>query len=207
MRKCKPMDERQSPEEFLSFFLAGIIDHMGTGYMMRSSDYDEIGGMPAYPNLLFADFELWTQVTLKGYKATAFEECFAFRLHQSMTTRSSDLKYQQAFERFVAYLGTLQKAQPSMRPVIGRYGLLFLMTYCKGLAHRLLRTSLKQRNGYTVHACVTQCRLYADQLVPDNDFDPYRMFSMRLARKIDKYRLTRALFLVFKKMYSKPIYT
>src|SRR5882672_11129565 len=40
LKLCKPMDERQSPVEFLSFFLNGIIDTMGTGFMMRSADYD-----------------------------------------------------------------------------------------------------------------------------------------------------------------------
>jgi hypothetical protein len=75
---------------------------MGTGFMMRAMDYDALGGIPPYPNLLFADFELWIGLTRKNYKATAFEECFAFRLHQSMTTTSSDLKFQYAFDKFIA---------------------------------------------------------------------------------------------------------
>jgi glycosyltransferase involved in cell wall biosynthesis len=206
IRKCKPMDERQSPEEFLAFFLAGLIDNMGTGYMMRSADYDAAGGMPLYPNLLFADFELWIQLSLHGYKATAFEECFAFRLHQSMTTTSSDLKYQYAFDRFIAYLEKLKKQEPSMKEPVGRYALLFLMSYCKGLSHRLLRTPLKKRNGQTVSAFVEGCRSYAERLAPGSDFNPYQLFSMRLAKHIDRYWLTRQLFLVFKKFYPRPIY-
>src|SRR5260370_4622558 len=43
IRRCKPMDEQQSPSEFLSFFLEGIIDTMGTGFMMRAADYDALG--------------------------------------------------------------------------------------------------------------------------------------------------------------------
>jgi len=62
------MDERQLPEEFLAFFLAGNIDNMGTGYMMRSADYDAAGGIPLYPNLLFADFELWIQLPFVAIK-------------------------------------------------------------------------------------------------------------------------------------------
>jgi glycosyltransferase involved in cell wall biosynthesis len=206
IRQCKPMDERQSPEEFLSFFLTGLIDNMGTGYMMRSADYDAAGGIPAYPNLLFADFELWIRLSLHRYKATAFEECFAFRLHQSMTTTSSDLKYQYAFDRFVGYLETLRKEEASMQEAIRRYALLFLLAYCKGLSHRLLRTPLKKRNGQTVDAFVAGCRSYADRLIPGNDFNPYRLFSMRLARQIDRFWLTRQLFLGFKKLYRRPIY-
>jgi hypothetical protein len=173
---------------------------------MRSVDYDAAGGIPPYPNLLFADFELWIQLSLHSYKATAFGECFAFRLHQSMTTTSSDLKYQYAFDRFITYLEKLKKQEVSMKEPVERYALLFLMTYCKGLSHRLLRTPLKKRNGQTVEAFVNGCRSYAERLVPGSDFNPYQLFSMRLAKHIDRYWLTRQLFLVFKKLYPRPIY-
>jgi glycosyltransferase involved in cell wall biosynthesis len=205
IRNCKPMDERQSPEEFLSFFLAGLIDNMGTGYMMRSADYDAAGGIPPYPNLLFADFELWIELSLHSYKATAVEESFAFRLHQSMTTTSSDLKYQYAFDRFVTYLEKLQREHSSMQESVQRYVLIFLMAYCKGLSHRLLRTPLEKRNGQTVAAFVAGCCAYANRLVPGNDFNPYSLFSIRLARMIDRFVLTRGLFLLFKRLYPTPI--
>jgi glycosyltransferase involved in cell wall biosynthesis len=206
IRKCKPMDERQSPEEFLSFFLADNIDNMGTGYMMRSVDYEAIGGMPSYPNLLFADFELWTRLSLGSYKATAFDECFAFRLHQSTTTTSADSKYHLAFGQFISYLERLVVEQPVMRESVERYGPAFLSTYCKGLAHRLLRTPLRKRNGKRVESLIADCQGYANRLFPRGDFHPYRLFSMRLARTIDRYWLSRRAFLLFKKIYSKPIY-
>ncbi|HVS97178.1 MAG TPA: glycosyltransferase [Puia sp.] len=206
IRRCKPMDERQSPEEFLSFFLAGLIDNMGTGYMMRSADFDAAGGIPPYPNLLFADFELWIQLCRHGYKATAFEECFGFRLHQSMTTTSSDMKYRTAFERFIGYLETLQKEDPALREPIRRYAVSFIQTYCKGLAHRLLRTPLAKRDGLKVDSFVRQCQSFADRLIPGNEFAPYRIFSMRVAKYIDATWFTRQLFLWFKKLYPRPIY-
>ena len=59
IRSCKLMDNVLSGYEFLKSFLTNSIDLMGTGYVMRSKDYDEIQGIPVkYPNLLFADFEL-----------------------------------------------------------------------------------------------------------------------------------------------------
>ncbi|MDR3715327.1 MAG: glycosyltransferase family A protein [Puia sp.] len=207
IRRCKPMDERQSPAEFLSFFLANNIDNMGTGYMMRSKDYDAAGGIPPYPNLLFADFELWTELTLPGYKATAFEECFAFRLHQSMTTGSSDWKFQLAFGRFIEYLEKTRDRHPQMAGAISRYAVDFIRNYCKGLSHRLLRTPLRKRNGQTIEDFTAKCSDFADRLVPGNDFDPYKLPGMRLARSIDRYWFFRALFLLFKRIYSKPVLT
>lgn len=207
LRHCKPMDERQSPAEFLAFFLEGLIDTMGTGFMMRGADYDALGGIPPYPNLLFADFELWIGLTLKSYKATANEECFAFRLHQSTTTTSPDVKMQHAFGQFIDYLEELRSADRRMDEVIRRYGMRFIQFYCKALSHRLLRTGRKKREGLTVAGFVAKCQNYAERVAPGNDFRPYRLFSMRLAKYIDSNALSRALFLTFKKMYSTPIYS
>ncbi len=82
IRTCKPMKEKEDGPEFLQSILQNKIDIVGTGFMMRSKDYNAAGGIPAYyPNLLFADFELWLKLTDKNYKATSEKECFYFRLH------------------------------------------------------------------------------------------------------------------------------
>lgn len=206
IRPCKPMDEIQTASEFLSFFLASTIDTMGTGFMMRSNDYDEIGGIPPrYPNLLFADFELFINLSLKGYKATASEETFAFRLHQSMTTTSSDIKFQKAYAEFINYLFSL-KENPVFDESIKRYAPGFIKFYCKGLSHRLLRTPVTKREGQSVADFIRKNKEYADKLVPGNNFDPEKESSIRLARKIDGNPLFRSMFLTFKKLYKKPVY-
>ena len=170
IRKCKPMDELQTAPEFLGFFLSNIIDTMGTGFMMRAKDYDMLGGIPSYPGLLFADFELWINFTRLAYKVTAFEECFAFRLHHSATTTSADIKMQQAFAQFIVYLEKLKKEDTQLSEVIERYSLNFISFYCKGLAHRLMRTPKNKRNGLSVASFLNQCKLYADTLVPLNNY-------------------------------------
>ena len=53
VRNCKPMDEVQSGYEFLACHMTQTMDSVGTGYMMRSKDYDELGGIPDLPNLIF----------------------------------------------------------------------------------------------------------------------------------------------------------
>ena len=65
--KCQPMTEVQKPAEAVHNFLCNKIDLMGTGFMMSSSDYNRIGGIPSYPNLLFADMELWIELARKSY--------------------------------------------------------------------------------------------------------------------------------------------
>lgn len=206
IRKSRPMAEKQSTPEFLAFFLNNMIDSMGTGFMMRSSDYDMVGGIPLYPNLLFADFELWIKLIQKSYFVTSFEECFSFRLHQSTTATSSDLKFQEAFKQFIFFL-IEQKKNPELNKVIERYGINFIAFYTKVLAHRLLRTPMQKRKGKTVAGLIAECKQYADELVPDNDFNPYTNFSVQLAKQIDSNLVSRSLFLGFKKLYSKPVYS
>ena len=199
------MDERQNAAEFLAAFLQNIIDVNGTGFMMRSRDYDAAGGIPSYPNLLFADFELWIKLTTRGYKATSSEECFSFRIHGSTTSISADLKLHQAFAQFIKYLENLKRQDATLENVILNYGILFVRFWCKGLTHRLLRTPKEMRNNLRVSLFLTRCKKYADELVPGNNFDPRETLSLRMAEKIDSFAITRGLFLAFKKIYSKPI--
>lgn len=208
LRLCQPMDERQNAEELLSFFLKRTIDVMGTGFMMRAADYDAIGGIPGhYPNLLYADFELFINLTRKGYKATAVEECFGFRLHQSTTTTSADIRLQKAYWTFMDYLKQLLQEDPSMKRAVDRYALDFMQFNCRSLAHRLLRTPKSKREGLDVANFIAENKRYGNELVPGAHFEPEKEFSVKLARQIDSNPATRALFLAFKKIYSKPVYS
>ena len=208
IRRSKPMDEVQNTRDFLAFFLSNSIDTMGTGFMMRSADYDAVGGIPpSYPNLLFADFELWINLTTISYRATAFEECFAFRLHQSATTTSSTMKFHEAFVQFVQYLSKLKQQNPEMAKVIDRYAIGFINFYTKGLAHRLLRAPKSKRGELTVRGLINESQRMADDLVPGNHLNPYSQPGVKLARQIDSNFFTRQLFLLFKKLYTKPVYS
>jgi glycosyltransferase involved in cell wall biosynthesis len=204
IRSCRPMPERLQPEDLLSFLLCRMIDTMGTGFMMRATHYDEIGGIPLYPNLLFADFELWHQLTRRSYLAVAQEECFAFRLHQSTTTTSSDTKFQSAFAELIDYL-VKEKQDPRSNTVIEKYAVDFIDFYTKAQAHRLLRTPVNKREGKTVKDIGRQGQIFAGRLLPGNQFDPYKNFSFRLAAYIDSNPVTRAMFLGFKKVWKKPV--
>lgn len=205
IRTCMQMDEKQNASEFLSSFLQRKIDVNGTGFMMRSKDYDKLGGIPLYPNLLFADFELWINATEIGYKATSLKECFSFRLHQSTTTISPDVKMQNAFNQFINFLELLKTKNLEFDNTIRSDAIGFIQFWCKGLAHRLMRTPKSKRNNLSVRLFLNLCKLYADVLVPGNNFNPSKDVSVNLAKQIDKFAISRNLFLLFKKINPKPI--
>jgi len=205
IKACLPMKERMDPAEVLGVFLRNEMDVIGTGFMMRSKDYDALGGIPDYPNLMFADFELWINLARKNYMAVAKEESFAFRIHQSTTKTSSDDVLLKAFARFVDYLEALKISDPQLGKVISSNVSALLNFYCQGLSSRLLRTPMNNRNGQTVKAIINDFRVYAVRLIPEAAFNPLDNRTVRLAYYIDSNPVTRNLFLLFKKIYSKPI--
>ena len=205
IRSCKTMAEKEFDHEFLSSVLKNEFDLFGTGFLLRSKDYDEAGGIPDYPNLLFADFELWMEVTKRSYKITSPKECFSYRIHQSTTKISSDLKMQSAFRRFIEYLGSKKKQDPRIAQAIEKHFLFFLKAYTKGLSHRLIRAGLKERKGLSLPQFLEETRKYAAQLVPGQAFQPEKEPSIILASFLDRNIFTRSLFRLWKRIYSRPI--
>ncbi|MDI3321651.1 glycosyltransferase family 2 protein [Pinibacter soli] len=206
IRSARPMQAVENAESFLTSIMTKKFDIVGTGFLMRSADYDKLGGIPDYPGLLFADYELWLNLTRLGYKVTAEENCFSFRIHQSATTTSSDKKIQDAFERFVKYLEDVQASGAEYAKVIAENGEAFLLSECKAMCHRLLRTP-RQNGGseLSVKNTIETFVGYAKRLIPRKSFDPMREQSIKLAAMIDRSTLGRSLFLMFKKMYRKPV--
>lgn len=205
IRNCKLMQEKEDGQQFLQSILQNKIDIVGTGFMMRSKDYDELGGIPIYyPNLLFADFELWLHLTDKNCKATAAEEGFYFRLHQSTTTSSSNIKYQIAFEKFLDFLKHLQNKNAAYNTIISNYIDEFILFYCKSLSHRLLKIPKPRREGLTVKMLLEKCKKYKKIFSTDQNLKPLSHPSILAAYIIDSNAATRKLFLRFKSLYKQP---
>jgi glycosyltransferase involved in cell wall biosynthesis len=205
IRPCIPMEQNQHAPAFLRDMLLMQIDVNGTGFMIRSNNYDKIGGIPHYPNLLFADLALWLEACRLSYKITSNKNCFSYRLHQSMTTTSSDNKFHEAIEMLVSYLGFLKRKDTELGQVIDQYASVLLSYYCKSFAHRLLRTGLDRRGHMLVKDWVKKCDHFHSSLLGDKKGKPSDQPSVKLAMFIDSNPVTRNLFRVFRKVYSKPL--
>ena len=202
IRPCLPMDELQYAHEFLAGHMARTMDSMGTGYMMRSAAYDELGGIPPhYPNLIFADYELWISLMRKGYKASSPRTCFQYRIHQSVSRTTSGMQYQEAFGQYVAFIKKTMHEDPAMQEVVSRYGKGMLLYFCESLSHRMLQTGLQARSA-TVGTFIEKCRQYAAELIPGQQFDPLKIFRISLARQLDRSAAGRTIF----KLYRKIMY-
>lgn len=194
IRDCLPMDEKQYVHEFLASQMQRTIDSTGTGYMMRSADYDTLGGMPPnYPNLIFADFSLWIRLMARGYKATSFKNCFSYRIHNSVSATTNGMAFQTAFGEYVKELHHLQLQYPDVNKSILRYGKDFLLFWCSSLSHRLLKTPLKLRS-LKVEGLIQLYKKHAALLIPGQEFEPEKVKKIKLAELLDSNALTRNLF-------------
>jgi len=197
IRRCKIMDEVQYAHEFIAHQFLRSIDSTGTGYMMRSEDYDNTGGMPNYPKLIFADYALWITLMQKSYKATAPEECFSYRIHDSISKLTNGEEYQESFEQYIFFLKAIMDENIQIKEVIKRYGETFLLDFCESLSHRILKTARNQRS-ISVNTFVEKCKSYAKLLIPDQKFDPESKFSIKIAQQIDSTAIGSYLFYVLK---------
>jgi len=197
---CMPMDEIQYGHEFLACQLARTMDSMGTGYMMRSKDYDRLGGIPAdYPNLIFADYQLWLQLGLISYKATSGKICFSYRVHNSVSKLTNGENYQVAFEKYIRFIAALGKESEQVRLVTEKYGHDMLMYFCESLSHRLLKTAIASRKT-KVSEFINRCKDLAQLLIPGQPFEPNKKFRINIAAQIDSNFLSRSAFYYFKKI-------
>lgn len=199
-RICMPMDEIQSGQEFLACQMARTMDSMGTGYMMRSNDYDEVHGIPTdYPNLIFADYHLWVQLSLINYKATSPATCFKYRLHNSASKLTNGEEYRIAFEKYVHFMASLAAKNEKVKNVVEKYGHDMLMYFCESLSHRILKTPVQCRT-IQVEEFIQKCKSYATILIPGQPFDPSDKFRIRIAAKLDSNAISRSIFNLYKKI-------
>jgi len=194
IRPCLPMDEVQTGYEFLACHMAQTMDSMGTGYLFRSRDYDALGGIPThYPNLIFADYELWIRLSSISYKASSPQTGFQYRIHQSVSRQTNGEQYQEAFGQYVMFMSELAKQCTDTKRVVVRYGHQMLMYYCESLSHRLLKTPIGMRT-LKVDDFIQKCTGYQKLLIPEQKFEPEQKFRIRVAGMLDRYALARTLF-------------
>lgn len=87
IRKCAEMPSTEDAIAFLTERLLIKRDSFATGYVFSSEKYDALGGIPLYPDLLFADDALWLLLMgQKGHMHINPLITFDYRFHQGSTS-------------------------------------------------------------------------------------------------------------------------
>lgn len=203
IRACLPMKTHITPELLLESVLQHTIEIVATGFMVRSKTYDSVGGISPYPNLLYADTELWLKLILNSYLAVAQETCFGFRFHIKNTSKSPGKIRLIAFERMVDFFGALQNEDPKYKSVIEENAGSFLKNYAIGSCHKLIYFPEAGRDDVNMDDIIASAKRCAQKIMPSADFEPEKFPAIRLAKLIDSNRLLRSLFLFYKSFQKR----
>lgn len=134
IRDAATQPTRETASEFLASRLQNRRDSFGTGYVMRSSDYDVVGGIPLFPKLLFADDALWISLMRRGYKATASETRFSYRVHVRSTSAAAHWRtHVAAMTQWVTFLQNVCREDAALARVYDADGSNFFLNFCRHL--------------------------------------------------------------------------
>lgn len=203
IRAGAPMESHITQEALLESVLQNKIEITATGFMVRSKDYDALSGIPAYPNLLYADIELWLKLVRDSYLAVAPEICFEFRLHVDNTSKSTGEFRLTAFEMLVDFLYKLKNEKTAYQQIIERNGIAFFKNYVVGSCHKLIYIPLANRNKVTMDKIIASSKKCVQKLLPGNDFRPEKFPGIILAKLIDCNYVFRSLFLFYKSFQKR----
>ena len=150
LRHCLPMPACETAAEFLAARLTNIRDSYGTGYVMRTADYDRVGGMPLHDKLIYADDSLWLHLMEGSWKATSPHEMFSYRFHAQSTSGYVDpLAHLSALERYQQALERLAQRDRAVRQVLLRYAPAAYSDHSRYLHKRFLLQFLAGKAAYT----------------------------------------------------------
>ncbi len=129
IRSCLAVPERETAAQYLEARYRLQRDTFGTGFVMRSADYDRIGGIPAFEKLFFADDALWLSLIAGSYKAADPNEHFSVRIHPESESASLPSIWSPALvglDQFSEFLKSYLARDAEAQAVHGELGAKFM---------------------------------------------------------------------------------
>lgn len=117
-RKVRPSRPIPYHENCRDFFLSrcwGQRDSYGTGYVFRTVDYLNMGGIPDLPLLLWSDDLMVMSLAKLSLKVAAPDKCFAYRLHKKSTSGAMTRnKYSSYISAAMQFSGVVNERFPEL---------------------------------------------------------------------------------------------
>ena len=204
MRPCKSMLQKETAKGLLDKILNNTINIYGTGFMMRTADYDRVGGIPMFPNLLSADYVLWLKLSSIAYLATSQQICFSYRVNQSTTLTTKAQIYIASLKLFIEYL---LHAKDELAPAEDQhvYVKRIFSFYSRRVSRRLITESLEKRDNLRVSEFLKTTVIYAKQFLQNGDsFNPAAISDVWIAKMIDTNPVSRRFFQFLKRIHPNP---
>jgi glycosyltransferase involved in cell wall biosynthesis len=136
IRVCRPVPTRETPAQYLEGRFTYRRDITGTGVVMRSADYDRMGGIPQFERLFFADDALWLSLMQGGYKAYDPSELCSIRMHEkkeSATKPSIWASVLLGLNQFSDFLERYVERDSDARDAVAKHAADFMRRYHQNL--------------------------------------------------------------------------
>lgn len=132
IRSCQSVAEIETAAQYLEARFTFKRDVFGTGYVMRSNDYDTIGGIFNFEKLFFADDALWLSLIQKSYKVSDAREAFSVRIHPQSESASLPSAWSSillGLNHFTCFLREFVEQDDLTRRAYDKFGSEFLLRY------------------------------------------------------------------------------
>ena len=136
IRDCKDVPEYETADQYLKSRFTNQRDVFGTGCVMRSADYDRVGGIPPFEKLFFADDALWLSLLEGSYKASNPAQCFSVRIHPKSESASLPSIWSSSllgFNQFTDFLASYVAQNDKARLAVAEFGPTFFLKYHQDL--------------------------------------------------------------------------
>ncbi len=136
IRSCKKVPLSETADEYLLSRLSFQRDVFGTGYVMRSEDYDRLGGIFNFERLFFADDALWLSLCKQSRKVSDPRQAFSVRIHPQSESASLPRSWRSillGLSQFSAFLDGFVQKDEALKKVYTSNFSSFILSYCRNV--------------------------------------------------------------------------
>ena len=139
IRQCKQLMEKESIDCYLKARLENSKDVSATGYIIKSSIYEKINGIPKFEKLGFADDALFLKIMELSDKIATNKKCFKIRIHpksESAVITSDKKKINSEWNSnlkrisdFANFIFNFSKKNPSINEILKKDWDFFILSF------------------------------------------------------------------------------
>jgi len=166
LRSLRLGETLETSEDYLRRRFKFEIDVSGTGYVMRSADFDRVGGIPAFESLFYADDALWILMMEDSFKVSSPKELYSIRQHSHSEAASKPSRWKAdvpALIQFHKFLNYHKKTDDGIQRVCEKYSEhFFLYILQKTYIYALIEASSSNKKIHhnvvsTIKEALTEC--------------------------------------------------
>ena len=155
IRSCSPIKVKETSADYLKARFKFKKDVYGTGYVMRSEDYDSLGGIPGFEKLFFADDALWLLLMQKRYMSSDPSEHCSVRIHSQSESASAPQSWPyllKGINQFNDFLHEYRVLNPECAEIIDEDKSSFMLTYHRNIYIYALILACQQNQRISLEA-------------------------------------------------------